>query len=155
MSSTAEAGNSCARWGPIVSARADKGQSGRCPHRHARQPDHRTPNRAPAGHEDPHQLRQGGCGRARRESQDPSDVQGEHAALSCPGIHVLMRRVCRATSTPTVSATTFGRSSLRISTSSSTTRTRSTPTESRSSAVTRSVPAKPRAASGFACASSC
>jgi hypothetical protein len=70
-----------------------------------------------------------------------------------PGVPVLMRHVCRATSTPTASVTTSGRSLSRTSTSSSTTRTKSMPTESRLSAVTRSVPAKPRAESGFACAS--
>jgi hypothetical protein len=61
---TAEAGTACAYWGAVWRALADKGQSGRCSYRHAGQPDHGTPNRAPACHEDLTQLRQGGCGRA-------------------------------------------------------------------------------------------
>ena len=75
-SSTVEEGTACAPGNVCKSRLADSRQSGRCPHGHAGQSDHRAPHRAPAGHEDPRQLRQGCCRRSRGQGQGETDVQG-------------------------------------------------------------------------------
>ena len=145
MSSTAEAGTVSTSGRAFPWALANRGQSGRLPHRHARQPHYRAPHRAPARHEDPLELRQGRRRCALGEGQVALDIQGQlRRCNQWEACHTDVR-LCRDISTPTASATTYGPSSSRTSTSSWTTRTKSTPIVSRLLVAMRSVLARPRA----------